>query len=79
MFGRNFEWLVPKKEHYIQSSIDWGGGQKWSNDEIPYAIRRYDPNGHLDKNETLKAINELISDPKMYLKDIPTDNRFNSD
>jgi hypothetical protein len=79
MFGSKYEWLEPKKKHYIQSSIDWKGGKKWSLIEIPYAIRRYDPYGKIDKNLTLKLINELYDDRKMHIQQIPTDNLFDSD
>jgi hypothetical protein len=78
MFGSNNEWLVPKKKNFIMSSIDWNG-TKWNKEEVPYAIRRYDPYGKLDVNQTLQLTNELFDDSRLHIKEIPTDNKFDND
>ncbi len=79
MFGSKYEWLEPKREKYIQSSINWNAGEKWSNVEIPYVIRRYDPYGNIDINLTLNLINEYFDDKKLLIKEIPKDNKYDID
>ena len=79
LFGSNNEWIMQKKNDYVQNSMNWTG-TRWTDEEIPYAIRRFDPsNGQLDVKLTLNLTNKFFDDVRLHIKEIPIDNKYEND
>lgn len=54
-FGHQY--MDPQDENFMQTSIDFGNGIKFKEEELPYVFRSYDENGRMHVNRTLTMLN----------------------